>query len=51
MNKIIWADTTSSKSQRWSDKNLNTRQEKQSFELLVSIVQETPKTLQAVALD
>lgn len=49
MNKIIWADTTSSKSQR-SDKNRNTRQEKQSFELLVRIVQETPKTLQNIVI-
>lgn len=46
---LIWADNSLSKSQMTSTNNI-TSQEKSAFELLVSVVQETPKTLQIIAI-
>lgn len=41
----IWANNASSKTQRPSNKKLSTRYKKPSFELLVKVVEATPKTL------
>lgn len=46
----IWASNASSKTQRPSNKKLNTRHKKPSFELLVRVVQATPKTLPVIAV-
>lgn len=48
-NVLICADNVPSKNQRQSNKNLNTRLEKPSVELLVGVVKEALKTLQTIA--
>lgn len=46
----MWADNAPSKSQRSANNILNINHENPSFELLVRIVQETPKTLYPVTI-
>lgn len=45
-----WANNASSRTQRPSNKKLNTRHKKPSFERLINVVQATPKTLQVIAV-